>query len=61
MVSVGGLQGELVVNGLKTFLGWRDSAQNAISGIRFAIVLHLLFSVHNHVATTKPLGKQVIR
>ncbi|WP_280171542.1 hypothetical protein [Agrobacterium pusense] len=61
MVSVGGLQGELVVNGVKTILGWRDSAQNAIRGIRFAIVLHILFSVHNYVATTKPLGKQVSR
>ncbi len=61
MVSVGGSQGELVVNGVKTILGWRDAAQNAISGIRFAIVLHILFSVHNYVATTKPLGRQVSR
>lgn len=57
-VSVGGSQGELVRNGLKTILGWRDAAENAISGIRFAIALHFLFSIHNYVAArTEPPGR----
>ncbi|SOC90468.1 hypothetical protein SAMN05216358_0536 [Rhizobium sp. AN5] len=58
-VSVGGSRGELVRNGLKTILGWRDAAENAISGIRFAIGLHLLFSIHNYMATrTEPSAKR---
>lgn len=54
-VSVGGSQGELVRNGLKTILGWRDAAENAISGIRFAIALHFLFSIHNYMAARTEL------
>lgn len=58
-VSVGGSQGELVRNGLKTILGWRDAAENAISGIRLAIALHFLFSIHNYMAArTEPPGRR---
>jgi hypothetical protein len=54
-VSVSGSQGELVVNGLYTILGWKNAAYNARGAVSFAIVLHFLFIVHNYVATRNQL------
>lgn len=54
-VSVSGSQGELVVNGLYTILGWKNASYCARSAISFAVVLHFLFLIHNYIATRNQL------
>ncbi|MND62549.1 hypothetical protein D3C80_538370 [compost metagenome] len=50
-VSVGGSQGEQVVNGLYTVVGWKNASYNAWGAICFAIVLHFAFFIHNYIST----------
>ncbi|WP_312361269.1 hypothetical protein [Agrobacterium sp.] len=54
-VSIGRHQGELVVSGLKTVLGWRVASESAKGAIYLAIVLHFLFFIHNYIATRTAL------
>ncbi|MDQ1183937.1 hypothetical protein [Agrobacterium larrymoorei] len=52
-ISVNVAQGPLVVDGIKTPLGWQVSAQNAKSAIFCIIAIHALCLIHNFVATRR--------
>lgn len=52
-VSIGESQGELVINGYYTVIGWRDASTKAISNLNFGILLHLAFSTHNYLANVR--------
>ena len=58
-VSVGVSEGELIINGLRTILGWRHASESARGAICFAIVLHFLFFIHSYIALkTRPIVKR---
>lgn len=48
-VSVAGREGELVVNGVKTALGWRQAAESVRMLILFIVILHILSLLHNYI------------
>lgn len=48
-VSVAGHEGELVVNGVKTALGWRKATESVKTFILFIIILHILSLLHNYI------------
>lgn len=49
-VSVAGHEGALVVNGVKTVLGWRKAAESTIDFILLIIGIHILFLLHNYIS-----------
>ncbi|MGP4692314.1 hypothetical protein [Agrobacterium cavarae] len=52
-ISVAVARGPLVVDGIKTLLGWQVATQNAKSAIFCIIAIHALFLIHNFVATRR--------
>ena len=52
-ISVAVARGPLVVDGIKTLLGWQVAAENTKTAIFCIIAIHALFLIHNFIATRR--------